>query len=216
MWWRDRRSLTEYSVTRVNRCKCRDGSNSPRDGIASLASHETRRRSSSTGSCEAGLTPATLPAEPSWGPTTGMPCVKMPPRLCALKSRVCVRARLVRWRTCVRARRRMRKTCVCAPSFLLLLSLSPPLSLPLTLYLSFAACVPRAQHHLSFLSHLSPGPSSSPSPPSPLGPWDFVLSLSPPSCLSFSTSSPLLGHGKKGGSKIHPSIPVRATDLLED
>lgn len=63
--------------------------------LFSLASHETRR-SSSTGSCEAGLTPATLPAEPSRGPTTGMPCVKMPPRLCALKSYVYAPAHLVR------------------------------------------------------------------------------------------------------------------------
>lgn len=110
-----------------------------------------------TGSCEAGLTPATLPAEPSRSPTTGMPCVKMPPCLCAQIVCVCV--------SCVRD-----VGCVKRASILLLPSIA------LSLSLSLSACVPRAQHHLSFLS-----PSSIlPSPPFliPLDLWDFVLSLS--------------------------------------
>ncbi|KAM0735936.1 hypothetical protein ACS0PU_009897 [Formica fusca] len=83
----NRRSLTEYSVTRVNRCKCRDGSNSlPRDDIASRRA--ARPTHPGIGSCEAGLTPATLPAETI--PGTGMPCVKMPPCLCAQIVCVCV------------------------------------------------------------------------------------------------------------------------------
>jgi len=161
----ERRSLTKYFVTRVNRCKYRDGLNSLRDDIASRRAAKPTCRG--IGSCEAGLTPATLPAEPSRGPTTGMPCVKMPSCQCA--QIVCApRAACA----CVRARCRMRKTCVCAPS----LSLFPPI-VP-TLLFPLAACVPRAQHHLSSLSHLSPGPIlSSPLLLVPLDLWKFFFSL---------------------------------------
>lgn len=135
-------------------------------------------------------------------------------RACVLKS--CVRLVHRVACACVRARRRMRKTCVCVRSFSLFLSivLSP--------LLSFAACVPRAQHHLSSLSYLSPGPIF---PSSllliPLDLWDLFLSLS----LSFSFSLsffvsfildffPRFPDYIKKRPKIYPC--TRHTDLLED
>jgi len=152
----ERRSLTKYSVTRVNRCKYRDGSNSLRDDIASRRAAKPTCRG--IGSCEAGLTPATLPAEPSRGPTTGMPCVKMPSCQCA--QIVCAPRAA---RACVRARRRMRKTCVCA------LSLSRFFlpSCPLSFFLLLRVC-------------LGPSITCLPSPISPRAPSSPLLSsLSP-------------------------------------
>lgn len=106
-------------------------------------------------------------------------------RVCVLKLCMCV---------CMRARRRMRKTRVCVPSFFLSLSFSR--SFP-SFSVSLAACVPRAQHHLSSLSHLSPilSPPLIPSLLYASGRLRF-FSLSPPSYLSFSTSFP-------GVSRLH-------------
>lgn len=202
----ERRSLTKYSVTRVNRCKYRDGSNSLRDDIASYRAARPTCRG--TGSCEAGLTPATLPAEPSRSPTTGMPCVKMPPCLCA--QIVCAPPCVVRRaRVCVRD-----VGCVKRASALGLTRFFPP-SRSLFFFLSLRVCLGPSITCLS--SPISPRVPSSPlvSPPYPPGPLG-LLSLSSPLRVFHSRllSSVPRQHEKK--KKVRKYILVRHTDLLED
>lgn len=112
-----------------------------------------------------------------------MPCVKMP-SASVCSNRVCAQSGV-----CACARRDV--GCVKRASARYLSRSPSPRLIP-----SFAACAPQAQHHLSSLSHLSPGPIATRCLPSRLtsGPLELrSFSLFPPfhpSCLSFSTSFP--------------------------
>lgn len=135
-----------------------------------------------------------------------MPCVKMPPRLCVLKS--CARASCTAAAVCVRD-----VGCVKRASAFRLSCLDAPFH-----SVSRRMCASGSASPVFPLPSL-PGPHLSPrrSPPSPWTPGtrlflssllrvfhSRLLSPDPPDCT------------KKGRSKIYPSILVRATNLLED